>query len=167
VIELVPNPWTLPEVMTKADALMKEIGEVPVKLKKEIVGFGLNRIQYALLAECWRLVQDDVMDVEDIDKIFKDGLGLRYAFFGPLEITHVNAPGGVADYCNRYNRGYLNCVETMGPAPSWEGALLEQVQGSLERQVPVDQIGKRCEWRDVRLAALAKLKKDLDEKTGP
>jgi L-gulonate 3-dehydrogenase len=167
LIELVPNQWTLPEVMQKSEEIMKEIGQVPVKLKKEIVGFGLNRIQYALLAECWRLVQDDVMEVEDIDKIFKDGLGLRYAFFGPLEITHINAPGGVADYCGRYNRGYLNCIESMGPAPSWEGDLLEKVRKPLEAQVPVDQVQKRSAWRDVRLAALAKLKKDLNEKTGP
>jgi len=166
VIELVPNQWTLPEVMKKTDEIMKEIGQVPVKLKKEVVGFGLNRIQYALLAECWRLVRDDVMEVEDIDKLFKDGLGLRYAFFGPLEITHVNA-NGVADYCERYNRGYLNCIETMGDAPPWEGELLEKVRAPLEKQVPLDQLKKKCEWRDVRLAALAKLKKDLNEKTGP
>lgn len=87
-------------------------------------------------------------------------------FFGPLEITHVNA-NGVADYCHRYNRGYLNCCETMGDAPPWDGELLEKVRAPLEKQVPLDELKKRMEWRDVRLAALAKMKKDLNEKTGP
>jgi len=166
LIELVPNQWTLPEIMKQTDLIMKEIGQVPVTLKKEIVGFGLNRIQYALLAECYRLVQDDVMEVEDIDKIFKDGLGMRYAFFGPLEITHINAIG-VADYAKRYNRGYQECCASMGPTPSWEGDLLEKVRKPLEAQVPLDKLRERCAWRDVRLAALAKLKKELNEKTGP
>jgi len=37
-------------------ALLKEIGQSPVLLKKEVDGFAINRIQYALLAECWRLI---------------------------------------------------------------------------------------------------------------
>ena len=36
--------------------VMKQIGQVAVKLKKELVGFALNRMQYALLNECWRLI---------------------------------------------------------------------------------------------------------------
>jgi len=36
--------------------LLKEIGQSPVLLKKEIAGFVLNRVQYAVLAEYWRLI---------------------------------------------------------------------------------------------------------------
>ena len=36
---------------------MEEIGQVPVTINKEIDGFGLNRIQYAIINECWNLVQ--------------------------------------------------------------------------------------------------------------
>lgn len=36
---------------------MSEIGQKPVILKKEIDGFALNRIQYALINECWRMVK--------------------------------------------------------------------------------------------------------------
>lgn len=34
-----------------------QVGQVPVRLKKEIDGFALNRVQAAILAESWRLVQ--------------------------------------------------------------------------------------------------------------
>jgi len=166
LVELVPSPFTLPEVMDKTEKLMKEIGQVPVKLKKEIVGFALNRMQYALLAECWRLVKDGVMEVEDIDKCFKDGLGLRYAFLGPLEVTHLNAQG-VEEYCQKYNSVYLQVNKDFGPPPSWEGELLEKVKKPLETQVPIEKLDDRRNWRDIRLAALAKLKKDLNQKTGP
>lgn len=36
---------------------MKEIGQAPIIVKKEVNGFVLNRLQYALLNEAWRLVE--------------------------------------------------------------------------------------------------------------
>jgi L-gulonate 3-dehydrogenase len=36
---------------------MSEIGQSPVTLKKETNGFILNRLQYALIMEAWRLVE--------------------------------------------------------------------------------------------------------------
>ena len=35
---------------------MEEVGQVPVTLKRELPGFVLNRMQYALIGEAWRLV---------------------------------------------------------------------------------------------------------------
>ena len=36
---------------------MKAIGQHPVLVKKEVNGFILNRLQYAVLMEAWRLVE--------------------------------------------------------------------------------------------------------------
>lgn len=57
LVELVPAPWTDPSVLARTKDLMSEIGQKPVVLKKEIDGFALNRIQYALINECWRMVK--------------------------------------------------------------------------------------------------------------
>ena len=35
------------------------------------------------------------MSVEDVDKVMSEGLGLRYAFFGPWEVIHMNANGNL------------------------------------------------------------------------
>ena len=43
--------------------------------------------------EVWRLVADGVLNVEDIDNVMSEGLGMRYAFLGPLETAHLNAEG--------------------------------------------------------------------------
>lgn len=75
---------------------MLEVGQKPVVLSREIEGFALNRIQYAILNECWRLINDGVLDVKDIDSVMSDGLGMRYAFLGPMETTHLNAEGDYA-----------------------------------------------------------------------
>lgn len=45
LVEVVPAPWTNPEIVTKTKAIMEEIGQVPVVLSREIEGFALNRIQ--------------------------------------------------------------------------------------------------------------------------
>lgn len=39
------------------------------------------------------LCKDDVMTVEDIDKVMAYGLGHRYAFLGVLETALLNAEG--------------------------------------------------------------------------
>lgn len=40
-----------------------QVGQAPVSLKKEIDGFALNRVQAAIIAESWRLVQVSVWDL--------------------------------------------------------------------------------------------------------
>lgn len=92
-VEIVPAPWTDPKVVERTRAIMIEIGQKPVTLKKEVPGFSLNRIQYAILDECWRQIADGVISVEDVDTVMSDGLGMRYAFMGPWETAHLNAKG--------------------------------------------------------------------------
>lgn len=72
---------------------MTEVGQKPVLLSREIEGFALNRIQFAILTECWRLIADGILSTNDVDSVMKDGLGLRYSFMGPMETTHLNAEG--------------------------------------------------------------------------
>ena len=57
LVELVPHPDTVPAVMELAYTLMTEVGQAPVRLRKEVDGFALNRVQYAIIAESWRLVK--------------------------------------------------------------------------------------------------------------
>lgn len=76
---------------------MAEAGQKPVVLSREIEGFALNRIQYAILSECWRLIDAGILSVKDIDSVMSDGLGPRYAFLGPMETAHLNAEGMQTD----------------------------------------------------------------------
>ncbi|KAG7265290.1 hypothetical protein CRUP_032443, partial [Coryphaenoides rupestris] len=57
LVELVPHPDTLGAVVDATHALMTQVGQCPVRLNKEIDGFALNRVQYAIIAESWRLVE--------------------------------------------------------------------------------------------------------------
>ena len=80
MVELVPSEWTSEATRNETRRIMREVGQVPVSMSKELPGFILNRIQYAILNECWRLVADDIVSAEDLDVVMKDGLGLRLQF---------------------------------------------------------------------------------------
>ena len=64
-------------------------------------------MQGALLEEAFRLVADGYASVEDVDIGIRDGLALRWSFMGPFETIDLNAPGGVRDYVERYQRHLL------------------------------------------------------------
>lgn len=48
LVEIVPAPWTRPDIPEKTKAIMTEIGQKPVVFSREIDGFALNRIQYVI-----------------------------------------------------------------------------------------------------------------------
>ncbi|XP_013107188.1 lambda-crystallin homolog [Stomoxys calcitrans] len=162
LVEIVPAPWTKPEVVTKTRAIMEEIGQKPVTLSREIEGFALNRIQYAILNECWRLVEAGILNVRDVDSVMSDGLGMRYAFLGPLETAHLNAEG-MRNYFERYTNTIFAVSETMGPTPKMEGPTATVVADQLEEMVPLDKLPERRLYRDNCLTQLSILKKDLNK----
>ena len=75
--------------------LMQHVGQAPIQLNHEVKGFVANRLQGALLAEAFRLVEDCVCNVADVDTAIVTGLGLRWSFMGPFETIALNSEKGV------------------------------------------------------------------------
>ena len=153
VVELSPAPWTSAEVVARTRALQEKVGQVPITVKREVEGFILNRLQAALLNEAWRLVKEDYVGVEDLDKCIKDGLGLRWAFMGPFETIDLNAPGGIPDYAERYGPKLHGLMKDAEYAP-WDPALISKIETERRKIMPQSEHGTREAWRDRRLMAL-------------
>ncbi|MED6243576.1 Crystallin, lambda 1, partial [Ataeniobius toweri] len=64
---------------------------------------------------------DGVISVKDIDLVMSEGLGMRYAFIGPMETMHLNAPEGLEDYMRRYGEGITRVLNSFGPVPDFFG----------------------------------------------
>ncbi|XP_055837174.1 lambda-crystallin homolog [Episyrphus balteatus] len=160
LVEVVPAPWTKPEVVIKTRAIMEEIGQKPVTLSREIEGFALNRIQYAILNETYRLVEAGILNVKDIESVMSDGLGMRYAFLGPLETAHLNAEG-MRNYLERYSPTMYAVSQTMGPTPKMGGETGAEIAKQLEAMVPLDKLAERRAYRDSCLTKLSMLKNDI------
>lgn len=162
--EIIPHPKTSDIVIAKTKDIMNKIGQSPVMIKKEVDGFGLNRMQYAVINEAWRLVSDGIMSVEDVDKIFTEGLGMRYAFIGPFETIHLNAEG-VKSYMERYGPTIQRVSSTFGPVPTYDGEDLKRINSDLSASVASnsEELNKRRVLRDKKLVALSQLKQNFSE----
>jgi L-gulonate 3-dehydrogenase len=155
VVELVPSPDTSRATVDFADALMRGLDRSVVHLRKEIPGFVLNRLQAALLREAWALVEDGVASCEDIDKTVRDGLGWRWSFMGPFETIDLNAPGGVADYANRFGTLWHEIAKSRTHELPWQPELIRKVEDERRSMLSQDDLASRRAWRDRRLMALA------------
>ena len=160
IVEISPAPWTSADVVTRTLALQGKVGQVAITVKKEVEGFILNRLQAALLLESWRLVKEDYVSVEDLDKCIKDGLGLRWSFMGPFETIDLNAPGGVPDYAKRYGPVLRDMMSNVR-YEAWDDALVAKVDGERRKLMPQARHAEREAWRDRRLMALIAHKRTM------
>ncbi len=161
IVELVPAPWTDPQTLAATHALMTQVGQVPVTLAREAEGFVLNRLQGVLLMEAWRLAESGLASTADIDRTVSEGLGLRWAFMGPFETIDLNAPGGIADYARRLGGLYRDIAASTGEHRAWDDALIATVETERRETLPADALAARRAWRDRRLMALARHKREM------
>jgi 3-hydroxyacyl-CoA dehydrogenase len=154
VVELCGAPWTSEETKARARDVMQRVGQRAVDVRREIDGFVLNRLQAALLTEAFRLVQDGVVSPRDLDRTVADGLGLRWAFMGPFETIELNAPRGIADYCERYVPWFRRYVADAPPATTWDDANWRAAAAAWGPVPPASELARKSAWRDDRLAAL-------------
>lgn len=155
LVELCGASWTSQEAIDRAREVYREIGQVPVTVKREINGFILNRLQGALLAEAFRLVGEGYVSAEDLDHTVKDGLGLRWSFLGPLETIELNAPGGIPDYCARYTGFYKELAAASAGPEVYQSPNVDRVIAAWPHQPSPDRIAALTQQRNERLAALA------------
>jgi len=155
IVELIPADFTSPQTVADSRKILKELGMSPAVLNKEIDGFLVNRMQYALLAEAFRLVDDDVASPQDVDLAVSQGLGLRWSFIGPFETIDLNAPGGVKDYFDRYGDSISRVIKPMDNSRPWTKETVEKIHNAMRAEVPMEKRSKRLDWRNERLLGLA------------
>jgi 3-hydroxybutyryl-CoA dehydrogenase len=89
LVEVVPGKKTSEDTTRTAYHLLLRVKKVPVRLKKEIIGFILNRVQVAMNREVYYLVEQGVVSAEDMDKAMMTSLGFRLPFQGPLQVRDL------------------------------------------------------------------------------
>jgi L-gulonate 3-dehydrogenase len=164
--EVVPAPWTDAAVVERAAAFLRAAGHAPIVMKRELDGFVMNRLQGALLEEAFRLVADGYAGVEDVDIGIREGLALRWSFMGPFETIDLNAPAGVRDYAERYQKIYDRIFPSTQRRVDWSGAVMATVESERRKRTPADKLAARQAWRDRRLMALAAHKRRADKDIG-
>lgn len=165
-VEVVPSPWTDAATVDRAASLLRAAGHAPIVMKREIDGFVMNRLQGALLEEAFRLVAEGHASVEDVDIGIRDGLALRWSFMGPFETIDLNAPSGVRDYAERYQKIYSGIFPSTQWRADWSGPVMTMIETERRKQLSADKLVERQSWRDRRLMALAAHKRRADREIG-
>lgn len=165
IVELCGADFTDPAIIGHARVFMAGCGMVPIIVKREIEGFILNRLQLAVLNEAFRLIGEEYVTAEDLDKTIKDGLALRWSFMGPIETIDLNAPNGVADYLERYGPTIRRVGDSQSAAKPWPDDIGATLAAERRAAVPAEKLGDATAWRDRRMMALAAHKRAQEKKT--
>jgi 3-hydroxyacyl-CoA dehydrogenase len=166
IVELVPAPFTDPAVVDRVEALLAGVGMSPVRVRREIEGFVYNRLQGALLREAYCLVRDGVADVDDVDRVVREGLGRRWAVIGPFETADLNTRGGIEAHARRLGPAYERMGAERGQHDPWTPELVAHVTAERRRRLPLESWDERVAWRDRVMQAVAAALDDGDDSPG-
>jgi L-gulonate 3-dehydrogenase len=148
VIEIVPAPFTARATVDRASTLFAETGLSPIRLDREVEGFVFNRLQGAMLREAYCLVRDGVASVEDVDRIVREGLGLRWSIVGPFETADLNTRGGIASHAEKMGPAYARMGAERGQNDPWTADLVRHVEAQRRALLPLAEWEERVAWRD-------------------
>jgi 3-hydroxybutyryl-CoA dehydrogenase len=89
LVEVCGGQKTAPDTVTWACDILKYIGYTPAVMNKEVDGFIINRLQFAILREAWSMWANGIASAQAIDDSFKLTLGRRYSVTGPIESAEL------------------------------------------------------------------------------
>jgi 3-hydroxyacyl-CoA dehydrogenase len=87
--EVIVGERTSEAAVEAIEQLTRDIGYVPVTLKKEVPGFVENRVLYAIMRECLALLDEGVVDAEGLDLCVKWGIGYKLAVVPPIQLLDM------------------------------------------------------------------------------
>ena len=147
-------------------ALGRRCGKEPALVRKDVEGFLVNRLAYAVYREAFHLLESGVADVETIDGAFRNVIGLWGGLMGPfrwMDLTGLPAyaavmqrllptlnrdtdvprtmrelvAGGAKGVAN--GRGFYDY--TPEEAERWQRRLDDHVWAARQPQAPIDPTG--------------------------
>jgi 3-hydroxybutyryl-CoA dehydrogenase len=80
--DLVPGPRCEPGVVERVRDMVREMGQVPIVMRKFVPGYVANRVQAVIQAEVQRLLDEGVGTAQEIDAAIIHGIALRLPILG-------------------------------------------------------------------------------------
>ncbi len=95
-LELIRGEQTADEPFDAVAEMARRIGKEPSLVQKDVPGFVVNRIGYAMYREAMNILESGIADAETIDRSVRNALGLWATMCGPLR--WIDLTGGPALY---------------------------------------------------------------------
>jgi L-gulonate 3-dehydrogenase len=159
LVEVMPTKRTDPEVVKQTVLFLSSLGQKPVLVKFFVTGYLINRIQAAVVREANHLVESGVADVDTVDSVIRDGLGLRWALFGQFGTDNTNADGGIRECYTRYGHLYTDIMNDLDPKPpSFTPEMIERIGKGTDAMEGTASLSAICRWRDRMVLKIRALK---------
>jgi len=159
VVEVLPGETTDPATVATTLAFLESVGQSPVEMNHYLPGFLLNRLQAALVREAVYLIGSGAASADAIDKVVREGLGLRWALMGPFGTAHTNADGGAGEYFERYGDAYRALWGDLEVDPAFDADVLGRIQEGMESLYGPDATEALAAWRDRAISRIREMKK--------
>lgn len=157
LVEVLGGAETAPEAVDWALAFYEAHGKVAIRLKKEVPGHLVNRLQAAIWREAIDAVVSGVASVEDVDKAIAHGPGLRWSLMGPHQVFHLaGGPGGMRNFLEHFGPNIENWWRDMRDV-----TLTPDVKAKLIDGIDAESAGRSVKMlaaeRDARLLDLLEM----------
>jgi 3-hydroxyacyl-CoA dehydrogenase len=156
LVEVGGGKQTADWAVDRAMAFYEAAGKSPVRLRAEIPGHLVNRLQAAVYREAVHLVAEGYASVADIDKAMSAGPGLRWAFMGPHMTYHLGGgEGGIAHYFDILGASQERRWAALGN-PELTDAVKQKIIAGVEEEAAGRTIDELAAARDETLLNLLK-----------
>lgn len=159
LVEIVRGDRTSTETVEMVYSLMTSLGKVPVRVNKQLPGFAANRLQTAVFRESLSMLADGVVDADGLEKLMNAGIGLRWAFMGPL-VTGQLAGGtnGLEYYMDHFGPLTTAICETLATWTIFPEGVKEKAVAQTKNLPLVKgrSYAELVKWRDQNLIAILK-----------
>ncbi|MDJ0457337.1 3-hydroxyacyl-CoA dehydrogenase family protein [Pseudarthrobacter phenanthrenivorans] len=160
-VEVIPHEGTSEATVQAARTIVGETGKETATVK-DVTGFVLNRLQYALFHEAAQVVEEGIASAEDVDTLVRTTFGFRLPFFGPFAIADM---AGLDVYAFCYKSLQTGFPERFATPKILQDKVdagqLGTKTGSGFLDVPADRTAALVAYRNKAYVAMQKLIEEL------
>lgn len=117
-MELIRGEHTSDKTLATAETMARRLGKDPCIVRKDIPGFIVNRIGYAMYREAVHLLDTGVADAETIDRAMRNAFGLWATACGPFRWMDIT--GGPALYAKAMAPVLPTLCSATEPSPTMQ-----------------------------------------------
>jgi len=157
-VEVVAGRITSPKVAAWCAEFLERHGKSVLRVRKEVPGHIINRLQAALFQEAIWLVREGVADVADIDRGIAMGPGLRWAIMGPFLTFHLAAQdAGIRGYLEQLGPAHVRLWRDLHTVQELTSSLVDTIARGVEQETDGKSIAALTSERDRLITELIRL----------
>ncbi|MBU6377588.1 MAG: carnitine 3-dehydrogenase [Gammaproteobacteria bacterium] len=167
VIEVVPHATVAEADIQRALEVLRALGLMPLRLRREIDAHVADRFLEAVWREALWLVKDDIATTTEIDDVIRFGFGIRWAQMGLFETYRIaGGEAGMAHFLAQFGPCLQWPWTRLTDVPDLDDALVGKISAQSDAQSGMRSIRELERIRDDNLVAMMRALKGRNWASG-